>query len=122
MAAILSPTPRAADRVVFPGKVVRIASGPGGVLRTRDGQLWVTFENAADPDRWAQQDYFLSRGQGLCLAAGDVVVVGPSDSRYGMASFDWMPFGNVQPSMASRVSTALGVFARRWGPWDPQPA
>jgi hypothetical protein len=117
-------TPSTSDRVIFPGRTVRITSGAaGGVLRARDGELWVTFERAGDRSHRGGQDYFLTRGQALYLVDGDVAIAGPADCRYGMASLDWTPIHAECPALADQLLRALAgqlgaawrSLARRWG-------
>ena len=106
-------TPRVSDRVLFPGKVVRIAAGDGGLLRAREGVLWVTFEASASPERWAMKDHFIACGEAVSLDPGDVVVVGPSDARYGMASLDWQP--RVLPARRGFMAWLRGLLPGRSG-------
>ena len=112
-------TPRTTDRVLFPGKVVRVAAGPGGVLRAREGVLWVTYEERQALQRSDVRDHFVPAGGCLHLAGGDVVVVGASDARYGIASFDWEPqrLPAVQAHAAWRALLALLVGRRPAGGW-----
>lgn len=90
--ALMLPTDHALrERVLFPGKVLRIACERPGLLTAREGPLWITFDAVAAPDRWTGDDHFLTPGQSMQIRPGDVVVLSASDARYGLAAFDWLP-------------------------------
>ena len=63
------------------GQAMTVRVRESGVLRIQQGRLWLTFSPAngngnGDSDRCPPAgDYFLERGDGLPLAAGQIVVI-----------------------------------------------
>ena len=103
------------DRPVFPGKTLRVCADRPALLRARDGLLWVTFETTQETGTRRDWDYFLHRGQCMRLEPGESVVVGPSDARRGMASFDVEPIAMLRPSRTAwwmRFASMLPAFPR----------
>jgi hypothetical protein len=110
------------DRMLFPGKVLRIACSRPGLLTARHGALWLTFEQVAAPDRWSPDDHFLTPGQSIQLRPGDVVVASASDARYGLSAFDWLPGRLVRVPVPSRWQVMVQAFARLAGAGGALPA
>jgi hypothetical protein len=92
-------TTRAAfQRRVFPGRTLRVVARGGALLRSCEGELWVTWETRPGAVRPDCEDHFVPAGQCVHLRDGEVVVVGASDARHGLAAFDvepWLDLGNL---------------------------
>jgi hypothetical protein len=107
-------TTRAAfERPVFPGKTVRVIARGDAVLRACEGELWVTWEARLDAAQSHLRDHIVAAGQSLLLRDGEVVVVGASDARHGLAFFD------VEPAPARRRPavprwTVANLLAALW--------
>lgn len=102
------PARAAFDRRLLPGRVLRLACTGAGRLVAREGQLWLTHEAVAGASVWSPVDHFLSYGQAIDLAPGDVVVVSAGNPRYGLASFDWTP--SVRPAPVAPRPRASGLL------------
>jgi hypothetical protein len=115
-------TTRAAfERRVFPGKSLRVIARGEALLRACEGELWVTWEVRPDAVRPACDDQFVPAGECVLLRDGEVVVVGASDARHGLAAFDVEPLPARRRSAAPAVAPAAGpgllagIWRRGWG-------
>jgi hypothetical protein len=116
-------TTRAAfQRRVFPGKTLRVVARGEALLRACDGELWVTWEARPDATQPDCEDHFVPAGQCVFLCDGEVVVVGASDPRHGLAAFDVepLPAPKTAPVPAPMVAPVArpgllaGVWRRGW--------
>ena len=74
------------------GRAVTLQSPQAGVLHVAQGQLWLTFQHAAQDASERGGDHFLGIGESLRLSRGDNVVVeayGPNPA--ATACFSWAP-------------------------------
>ena len=78
------------DGLLPAGQALTLQARQAGLLRIVQGRAWITFSHADQSLRVPAGDHFCGAGQGLPLAAGDVVVMeswGASDE--ALARFSW---------------------------------
>jgi hypothetical protein len=116
-------TTRAAfQRRVFPGKTLRVIARGEALLRSCEGELWVTREARPDAVGPDCEDHFVPAGQCVFLRDGEVVVVGASDPRRGLATFDVEPLPAPKRRPAPGVTPSAGpgllagIWRRGWAP------
>jgi hypothetical protein len=84
------------------GRAVRLRATEPGVLRMAQGRVWVTFDqDAKNKDCGRNGDYFVQRGEGLPLLAGQSVLMesfalGDAASAF----FSWEPLAPPRPVRA----------------------
>ena len=82
------------------GKAVRLKATRPGVLRITQGRVWATFDpqhgRCGEPTRAG--DYFVARGEGLPLLAGQSVVLEPfAVGEQASSYFAWEPVAPPRP-------------------------
>src|SRR5437868_285499 len=103
------------------GRALTLQARETGVLRIKQGRVWATFDLAGQDSSVRGGDYFVSRGESLCLAGGETVVLEAYGEQGGAAAgFSWEPAPGaagmpVFPAAGWRAAVARSAAELRLG-------